>query len=178
METIDKIIISLFVLVIVGYIIQANAWIFSDDPNARYYTYGKQWQGTQQWSQPKQPVQSQAIITANEPILIQPLKQNTSQVPTVTTTEQVTVQPVQPNIQGITEQNLFRQNLQAKKNQLKYNTNTKETFAEENLLQNSNVPTNNEMISNANYAKFLPSEPLELNESEIEEKNVFNKLFN
>ncbi len=32
------------------------------------------------------------------------------------------------------------------------------------------------MISNANYAKFRPSEDLNLSESEIEEKNVFNNL--
>jgi len=172
METIDKIIISLFVLVVIGYIIQANAWIFADDPNARYSSYGKKWQGKQQFTQTHQPVQSQAIITANEPILIQPLKQNTSQqVPMTTTTEQVSVQPVQPNIQGVTEQNLFRQNLQAKRNQLKYNSVTKEGFE-------NNVPVNNEMISNANYAKFRPSEDLNLNESQIEEKNVFNNLFN
>jgi hypothetical protein len=171
METIDKIIISLFVLVIIGYIIQANAWIFSDDPNARYSSYGKQWQGRQQWTQTQQPVQSQAIITANEPILIQPLKQNTTQqVPMTTTTEQVSVQPVQPTIQGVTEQNLFRQNLQKKRNELKYNSVTKEGF--------ENIPIDNEMISNANYAKFQNSEPLNLSEAEIEEKNVFNNLFN
>jgi hypothetical protein len=171
METIDKIIISLFVLVVIGYIIQANAWIFSDDPNARYSSYGKQWQGRQQWTQTQQPVQSQAIITANEPILIQPLKQNTTQqVPMTTTTEQVSVQPIQPTIQGVTEQNLFRQNLQKKRNELKYNSVTKEGF--------ENIPIDNEMISNANYAKFQISEPLNLTEAEIEEKNVFNNLFN
>jgi len=152
METIDKIIITLFVLVIIGYIIRYNV------------NYSK---NNKKWSKRKQSMKSQAIITSNQPIVIQPLKQKTSQQIPITS-KQISSNPT---IQGVSEKNIFRKNLQAKKTQLKYDSVKKEGF--ENTF-----PVDNEMISNANYAKFKSSEDLNLNETEIEEKNVFNNLFN
>jgi len=166
MEQIIKIIIALSVFVIFGFIVQSNVYINPQKPVQYYPPYPIQ---NVRPNIPKPQTQSQAIITANEPIVIKPLKQSGIQP--------VKVNPVNPNIKGISEQELFRKKLQSKKEKLKYNlvkediTKKKEGFVDIHLQ-------NNELNSNPNYAEYMGMNSDNLTETQIEENDIFNKLFN
>jgi|688.fasta_scaffold1997995_1 hypothetical protein len=128
MEDIDKINLFLGVLVFIGFLSAGTIVMSTQKYNPVYKTYRTR------------PVQSQAIIKANQPLVIKPVQKKKSS---------------RSKPKGVKEQNLFRKKLTQRKEHIKYN----------------------KFINGGEYADFLGYEPNHLTESQIEEKNVVNKLF-
>lgn len=127
MENIDKIIIFLAILVFFA-LFSASSIVYSNQ--------------SINYPQSVRPIQSQAIIKANQPLVIRPVPNQKSKPSTKT-------------VKGVKEQNLFRKQLTKRKEHIKYN----------------------KFVNGGEYADYLGNESNELNETEIEEKDVVNRLF-
>lgn len=138
---IDKINIVLGILVIFGFLLSNNITLTrtkkQSRPVQRVQTVKQPVQSKPQ-SKPIQKTTTRAVIKSSKPLVIQPLKTSSTK-----------------KIVGVSEQNLFRRNLQSKREQLRFN----------------------KFVNGGEFAQFSKDEPEDLSVSQIEEKNVFEQLF-